>query len=401
MTRPRLHLSHDGPANRLSALEFGRVDDGQPDECWELVADDLGLLHDEPGGRCVGFLLVDLAGYDVDAPEHADLWEEPRFDVPALGLTDVAPNAVIVAARALYGDRRSVDRELFSAACNASGELALERWLRCLQAGDSMAHQALGYTLYELGRLPEAYRHTRHYCEIAPAEPWAWCWFGKVAAAMGEDVEAIAAFERAVELEDDDEPTDAVELLERLRTGDVDVPRLRDARAPAQDLAELASSTSLDHERRTTGDGGFVLFDTAPIPAWLDCDADGALRVRAGIGYVLWDDRSAGATTPRSSSWTGSWVSMRSTTSCSWTTRSGSRSRSRSARATSGDASCSSPSTVSPPRRCACARPTSRSGVSTASGTCSTTATTAVASRCGTRRRSSVATTSRREGCEA
>lgn len=289
MTRARLHLSHDPPANRLSALEFGRVDDGQPEECWERVADDLGLLHDEPGGRCVGFLLVDLAGYDTDAPEHADLWERPRFDVPALGLTDVAPNAVIVAARALYGDGRSINRELFSAACNACGEDALELWLRCLQAGDSMAHQALGYTLYELGRLPEAYRHTRHYCEIAPAEPWAWCWFGKVAAAMGEDAEAAVAFERAIELEDDDEPTDAAELLDRLRAGDVDVPRLR-AAAPAPDLGDLADMTHLDHELRTTGDGGFVLFDTAPIPAWLDCDDDGALRVRAEVGYVPWDD---------------------------------------------------------------------------------------------------------------
>ncbi len=32
-----------------------------------------------------------------------------------------------------------------------------------------MAHFALGYTLYELGRYHEAYRHLRYYAQIAPA----------------------------------------------------------------------------------------------------------------------------------------------------------------------------------------------------------------------------------------
>ena len=31
-----------------------------------------------------------------------------------------------------------------------------------------MAHFGLGYTLYDLGRFQEAYRHLRHYTEIAP-----------------------------------------------------------------------------------------------------------------------------------------------------------------------------------------------------------------------------------------
>lgn len=49
-----------------------------------------------------------------------------------------------------------------------------------------MAHFALGYTLYELERYHEAYRHLRYYAQIAPAAPWNWCWFGKAAAAVGE-----------------------------------------------------------------------------------------------------------------------------------------------------------------------------------------------------------------------
>jgi hypothetical protein len=44
-----------------------------------------------------------------------------------------------------------------------------------------MAHFALRYTVYELGRHREAYRHLRHYTEIAPHCSWNWCWYGKAA----------------------------------------------------------------------------------------------------------------------------------------------------------------------------------------------------------------------------
>src|SRR4051812_5204365 len=80
-----------------------------------------------------------------------------------------------------------------------------------------MAHFALGYTLYELGRFPEAYRHLRHYTEIAPHGSWNWCWFGKGAEAVGEKEEAIVAYGRALELEaEGDQETDATERLKEL-----------------------------------------------------------------------------------------------------------------------------------------------------------------------------------------
>jgi Flp pilus assembly protein TadD len=80
-----------------------------------------------------------------------------------------------------------------------------------------MAHFGLGYTLYELGRFPEAYRHLRHYTEIAPCGGWNWCWLGRAAEAIGETGEARNAYERALALEDaGHEETDAAELLDAL-----------------------------------------------------------------------------------------------------------------------------------------------------------------------------------------
>jgi Flp pilus assembly protein TadD len=80
-----------------------------------------------------------------------------------------------------------------------------------------MAHFGLGYTLFDLGRHHEAYRHLRHYTEIAPAGAWNWCWLGRAAEAIGEVAEARAAYERAIALsEEGDYDTDAAELLAAL-----------------------------------------------------------------------------------------------------------------------------------------------------------------------------------------
>ncbi len=62
---------------------------------------------------------------------------------------------------------QSINRKFFSTATQRSGELALTNWRCCPEVGDSIAHFALGYTLYELGRYHEAYRHLRYYAQIA------------------------------------------------------------------------------------------------------------------------------------------------------------------------------------------------------------------------------------------
>ena len=144
----------------------------------------------------------------------------PRFDAPVLGLRAVPAGEIVLAARALFGEQSSINRHFFSAAINAEGEDALGLWLACLQAGDAMAHFGLGYTLYDLGRFQEAYRHLRHYTEIAPCGSWNWCWLGKAAEAIGETAEARAAYERAIELESNgDQESDASELLGQLDAG--------------------------------------------------------------------------------------------------------------------------------------------------------------------------------------
>lgn len=215
--RPRLYLNHIAEEDWLIALEFGRVDDGQDPEGWRMVGDAFGFLHDPDDGRDVGFKIVDFSAFDAETDDVREVWSGPRFDAPVLGLTDVPAGEIILAARALFGDQPTVNRQFFSAAINAERDDAIGLWLACLQSGDAMAHFGLGYTLYALGRYPEAYRHLRHYTEIAPHGPWPWCWLGKAAEAIGETDEARIAYMHAIELEDDGgEETDASELLDAL-----------------------------------------------------------------------------------------------------------------------------------------------------------------------------------------
>jgi hypothetical protein len=52
---PRLYLNHLPDLDWLIALEFGRVDNGQPAENWSEVSEDVAYLHDGPGRRVLGF----------------------------------------------------------------------------------------------------------------------------------------------------------------------------------------------------------------------------------------------------------------------------------------------------------------------------------------------------------
>ncbi len=217
---PRLYLNHIAELDWLVALEFGRVDDGQPSEHWDGVSEDFGWLHDAPKARVLGFKVLGFSEFDFDDEDVAEIWDGPRFDAPVLGLTDVTAGEVVVAARTFFGGCSSVNRMYFNAAVELEGEPALDMWLGCLQAGDGMAHFGLGYTLYELGHFHDAYRHLRHYAEIAPAHPWNWCWLGKAAAAIGEIDEARAAYRRALSLEEEgEEETNAAELLAAIDPG--------------------------------------------------------------------------------------------------------------------------------------------------------------------------------------
>lgn len=61
-----------------------------------------------------------------------------------------------------------------------SGE-AEPAWRECLTTGNMKAHFGLGYTLWELGKHHEAYRHLRLYTELAPRNAWAWAGSGRLA----------------------------------------------------------------------------------------------------------------------------------------------------------------------------------------------------------------------------
>ncbi len=211
MELPRLYVNHIASLDWLVALEFGLVDDGQPSESWRMVGEQFGYLT--AGDRTLGFRVVEFSEFD---PELLPIWDGPRFHVPQLGLTSAPAGEIAMAAQALLGERSTFNRILFQEATRAEDpNRAFSLWLACLTCGDNMAHFGLGYTLYELGRFREAYRHLRYYATIAPSHPWNLCWYGKAAEAIGELAEARTAYERAIELDDDDDGA-AEEARERL-----------------------------------------------------------------------------------------------------------------------------------------------------------------------------------------
>lgn len=224
---PRLYISVATELDSLTALEFGRVDDGVPSENWDEVSDHFAYIHlgaaDE--SPAVGFKVRGYADFDPEDDEHEAIWEGPRFDAPQLGLDGVSAGAVVIAVKAAYGVKRpSFNRMLFNDAAGASGKGALWRWMACLHAGDAMGHFGLGYTLLDLGRSHDAYCHLRHYAGIAPAEPWAHCYLGQAAEALGELDEARVAYRRAVELtEEGGNDTDADMRLAVLEMEEIDI----------------------------------------------------------------------------------------------------------------------------------------------------------------------------------
>ncbi len=221
MELARLYINRIASLDSLVALEFGRVDDGQPRDNWEMVGEGFGYLMD--GDRAVGFRADGFAELD---PERLSIWDTPRFHVPQLGLTDAPAGQIVIAVRALLGEWSTTNRLVFEDATREEDPAhALSTWLACLTCGDAMAHFGLGCTLYKLGRFREAYRHLRYYATIAPAHPWNLCWYAKAAAAIGEHEEARIVYERAIALDDsDDAAEEARERLAELQSAHPEKP---------------------------------------------------------------------------------------------------------------------------------------------------------------------------------
>lgn len=221
-SRPRVLLTFDAGLDMMSALEFGRVSDAQPDEAWQPVdglADNVRYLRDVADGRVFGFVARGCSDLDLHDTTCSVLWTGPRFDVPQLGLSDAPAGGVIAVAIAYFDGRNSLNRALFLSATHQDDDReALRMWSALLEAGDPLAHYGLGYTLHALGQHRAAYKHLRHYSEIAPECAWVWCWYGRAAEAVGELEEARSAYAHAIWLEDNDPDTetDAEERLEEL-----------------------------------------------------------------------------------------------------------------------------------------------------------------------------------------
>lgn len=204
--RPRLFVNCLANLDWLIALEFGRVDEGQPDDAWTGISEQFGYLFDDD--RCVGFKVLGLAEFNLDAPEHEPIWNGPRFDAPALALANATAGEVILAARVHFDGRPSLNRLYFNEAVNAEDKGdALSDWLSCVESGDSMAHYGLGVELFEAGLTARAYTHLRFYASIAPCEPWAQYWYARAAFAIEEHREAAQAVQRVFALDPDENLT--------------------------------------------------------------------------------------------------------------------------------------------------------------------------------------------------
>jgi tetratricopeptide (TPR) repeat protein len=209
-----LYLNHDASLGWLIAMPFGEVaDEALADEIE--VCDGFRYVARPSDGGIVGFVVRRFASFDPEAPEVGRIWREPLFDTPQLGLRNVSAGEICLAARPFLAGRSTVNRDFFAKALAArSKQDAAGWWFLCLQAGDAMAHYGLGYTLLDLGRTREAYRHLRAYTEIAPLNAWAWCYRGRAAAAIGDADDARASYRHAIALErEGGEETDASAFL--------------------------------------------------------------------------------------------------------------------------------------------------------------------------------------------
>src|SRR5689334_21053794 len=100
-----LHLTVDPWWGTLTALAFGRTDDGLPRSQVLVLNGEqrIHLLVDAPSrGPIIGFRVSAPHAVEVEAVDTETLWAGPRFDVPALGLRDATIGEILIAAQARF-----------------------------------------------------------------------------------------------------------------------------------------------------------------------------------------------------------------------------------------------------------------------------------------------------------
>ena len=225
--RLTVRISYDADLDFLWALRFGAAIDGQlPDET-DMPAEDFYVYRRGRGGRVIGFGVDELYAFDLPEPERP-LLPGFHFDAPTLGLGAATAEQMIAAARPMLDGYSTPDVVFFDLAVEAGeGDPAEAEpyWRECLAAGDMKAHFGLGYTLCDLDRHREAYGHLLAYTRIVPRNAWAWTWLGRASEEIGEPLQAVRCYRRAVRLEREGSyETDAGERLRELWRRD---PRAR------------------------------------------------------------------------------------------------------------------------------------------------------------------------------
>src|SRR6185437_3894695 len=70
-----LNLNCDRQSDWLIGLEFGRVDDGHPEDAIHPICDSFAYYLDKPEGRDVGFKALNLSAENLDSPTLAPIWD--------------------------------------------------------------------------------------------------------------------------------------------------------------------------------------------------------------------------------------------------------------------------------------------------------------------------------------
>jgi tetratricopeptide (TPR) repeat protein len=168
------------------------------------IGDDLRFFLRHRRGPVIGFQLSELSTFEPDAAAH-DLWADPRFRVPTLGLRRASIAEIGLRAKTSLLGRSTADviaddrgHDLLRAHRFVDAERAFRD---ALDAGMLRAHIGVASALSGQGRYAEAYDHARIFTELAPRNSWAWAWLGRAALEVGALTEAQPALRRAVSLE--------------------------------------------------------------------------------------------------------------------------------------------------------------------------------------------------------
>ena len=204
ITRHPVHCSYDADVDVLYACEFGAVPENRMSDQHLDISESLRFYLRRRGGIVMGFRIAGLTSVAIDACGH-DLWDDPRFSAPGLGLRNASVGEIVLRARTDMAGRSTADvvaiergRRLLSAQDYEAAEAAFRE---ALDAGLMRARVALVAALCGQGRYSEAYDHARIFTEVAPRNSWAWAWLGRTCVEVGAPIEAQNALRRAVALE--------------------------------------------------------------------------------------------------------------------------------------------------------------------------------------------------------